>query len=97
VLGIALTLTLATVMLRDQGYAHAALAYERNHGNVMYEAEFRGAQVRRAFELVGAAIGVLLALNGATLWVLGSVAARGAGQTQSGPGNAKHSLDPATR
>jgi hypothetical protein len=76
VLGLAGTLTLATVMVRDQSYQHAALAYERNRGNVMYEAEFKGAQVRRAFELVGAALSFLLALNGATLVAVGIMARR---------------------
>ncbi len=84
VLGTVATLALATVMLRDQSYGRAALAYERNRGNVMYEAEFRGAQVQRAFELVGAAIGALLALNGATLYILGRVAVQGGGQQPSG-------------
>jgi hypothetical protein len=42
----------------------------------MYELEFRGAQVRRAFQAVGVVTGVLLAMNGSTLLGLGILATR---------------------
>ena len=76
VLGIAMALTFAVAIMRDDGYSSAALAAARNPGNVMYDAELKGAQVKRAFELVGSCLGVLLALNGGTLVALGVVASR---------------------
>ena len=80
-LGIVLSVLSCVGMARDSDdYTRAALAAERNTGNVMYEAELGKAQLRRAFEIVGASLGALLALNGATLIGLGSVAARGARQ-----------------
>ncbi len=74
--GVAIALTFVITITRDDVYRHAALAYSLNPGNVMYEAEFKGAQVRRAFELTGVIAGILLAINGATLFGLGVVAAR---------------------
>jgi len=76
VLGIALVLTFVIVIGRDADYRRAEMAAARNAGNVMYEAEFKGAQVRRAFELVGVLAGILLAINGGTLLSLGVVAGR---------------------
>jgi len=76
VLGIALVLTFVIVIGRDADYRRAEMASARNAGNVMYEAEFKGAQVRRAFELVGVLAGILLAINGGTLLSLGVVAGR---------------------
>jgi hypothetical protein len=76
VLGVAVALTFAVIIARDDAYRRAAMAFERNAGNVMYEAEFRGAQARRAFELIGVVAGMLLALNGGTLVGLGVVARR---------------------
>jgi len=73
---LAAALSLAAVTRDVESYNQAALAAQRNAGNVMYEAELGKAQLQRAFELVGASLGVLLALNGATLFVLGMVAAR---------------------
>jgi hypothetical protein len=63
-------------MAGDDEYRKAALVAARNPGNVLYEAEFKGAQVRRAFQVVGASGGTLLALNGATLIGLGVIAGR---------------------
>jgi hypothetical protein len=73
---VVLVLSFAALRRDRDSYGHAALAAERNIGNVMYEAEFGKARVRRAFEVVGAAFGILFALNGATLVALGVVAAR---------------------
>lgn len=75
-LGIVVAVTFTVVIARDDAYRSAALAATRNPGNVMYEAEFKGAQARRAFGLVGVIAGILLALNGATLTGLGVVAGR---------------------
>jgi len=74
--GLAVALTFVVVIARDEAYGRAALAAAHHPGNVMYEAEFKEAQVRRAFELVGVIAGVLLSLNGATLVGLGRVAGR---------------------
>jgi hypothetical protein len=63
-------------MARDDVYAKAKLVASRNPGNVLYEAEFKGAQIRRAFQIVCASGGVLIGLNGITLMLLGVVAGR---------------------
>jgi hypothetical protein len=76
VLGVAIAVVFVVVIGRDDAYRHAELAYARNNGNAMYELEFRGAQVRRAFQGVGVVTGVLLALNGSTLLGLGILATR---------------------
>lgn len=76
VLGVALCLVFAALIARDDEYRRAAVALAHNQGNVMYEAEFGKAQIRRAFETVGVGAGLLLALNGATLVGLGVVARR---------------------
>jgi len=76
VVGLAIALAFIVVISRDEAYGRAALAAAHHPGNVMYEAELKGAQVRRAFELVGVIAGVLLGLNGATLVALGAVAER---------------------
>src|SRR5712692_4270670 len=75
-LGVALALTFVIVMARDAEYRIAAIAAAHNPGNVMYDAEFKGAQVRRGFEMVGFIVGILLAINGATLLGLGLLAER---------------------
>jgi hypothetical protein len=76
VVGLAIALTFVVVIARDEAYSRAALAAAHHPGNVMYEAELKGVQARRAFELVGMIAGVLLSLNGATLAGLGLVAGR---------------------
>jgi len=76
VLGLALALAFLMIIARDDAYGRAALASAHNPGNVMYEAEFKGAQVKRAFELVGVLAGLMLTLNGTTLIGLGVVAGR---------------------
>lgn len=76
VLGVATAVTFAVAIMRDDGYSRAALAAARNPGNVMYDAELKGEQVKRAFEVVSGCLGGLLALNGATLIGLGVVAAQ---------------------
>jgi hypothetical protein len=76
VLGVAIAVAFVVVIGRDDAYRHAELAYARNNGNAMYELEFHGAQVRRAFQGVGVVTGVLLALNGSTLLGLGILATR---------------------
>ena len=75
-IGVAVTVMFGVVMSRDEGYQKAALAAARNPGNVMYEAEFGAAKVRRGFQLVGVVAGILFALNGTTLVGLGAVATR---------------------
>ena len=75
-IGLAVAVMFSVVMSRDEGYQKAARAAARNPGNVMYEAEFGAAKVRRGFQLVGVIAGILLALNGTTLVGLGMVASR---------------------
>jgi len=76
IVGLAVALGFVRTIARDEEYRRAEMAASRNAGNVMYEAEFKGAQVRRAFEGIGAVAGVLLGLNGFTLIGLGVVAGR---------------------
>ncbi len=76
-LGLVLLVLSLGALARDRdGYSHAALAAERNAGNVMYEAEFGKARLQRAFEVVAAGFGLLITLNGATLVGLGALARR---------------------
>jgi len=76
-LGLVLTAISVGQIARDNDtYRKAALVASRNPGNVLYEAGFKEAQVRRAFELLGAFGGGLLGLNGVTLMLLGVVAGR---------------------
>ncbi|MFI5366327.1 MAG: hypothetical protein ACHQ4J_11960, partial [Candidatus Binatia bacterium] len=76
VLGVAIGLLFVVIMARDDAYRQAALAASRNSGNVMYDAEFKGAQVQRAFEIGVVIAGILLTINGFTLLGLGVVAGR---------------------
>lgn len=76
VLGLAVALAFLISIGRDDAYRKAELASSRNPGNVMYEAEFGAARVRRGFQLVGVIAGVLLGVNGTTLVGLGIVAGR---------------------
>ncbi|HXQ23083.1 MAG TPA: hypothetical protein VN812_15505 [Candidatus Acidoferrales bacterium] len=75
-LGVAGALWFVVIMARDDAYRQAALAASRNPGNVMYDAELKGAQVRRAFEVGVVITGILLTINGLTLLGLGVVAGR---------------------
>ena len=76
VLGLAAALVFLVSIERDGAYSKAELASSRNPGNVMYEAEFGAARVRRGFQLGGVIAGVLVGLNGTTLVGLGVVADR---------------------
>jgi len=75
-LGFAIAAASALQIQRDEAYRKAELVARRNPGNVLYEAEFKGAQVRRGFQIFGTFGGGLLALNGLTLLLLGAVAGR---------------------
>lgn len=75
-LGVIGALWFIVIMARDDAYRQAAFAAARNPGNVMYDAEFKGAQVRRAFEVGVVIAGILLTINGLTLLGLGVVAGR---------------------
>jgi hypothetical protein len=81
-IGVAVAVAFVLVMARDDAYRRAELAYRRNAGNAMYELEFRGAQVRRAFQGIGVVAGILLGLNGVTLLGLGVVATRVSRETE---------------
>jgi hypothetical protein len=76
VLGLGVALAFLVAIGRDDAYAKAEMAQTRNPGNVMYEAEFGAARVRRGFQMGGVIAGTLFALNGATLVTLGVVAGR---------------------
>ncbi len=76
VLGVAIALAFLVVIGRDDAYRKAEMASARNPGNVMYDAEFGIAKVRRGFHLIGVITGMLLGVNGTTLVGLGIVAGR---------------------
>ena len=76
VLGLAVALGFLVAIGHDDAYSKAEMASSRNPGNVMYEAEFGAARVRRGFQLGGVVAGVLLGLNGSTLVGLGIVVGR---------------------
>lgn len=75
-LGVAALIGFGMKARNDEEYARAALLLERNPGNVLYEARFGGAQIKRAFLISGSAFGALLALNGVTLFLVGVVGSR---------------------
>ncbi|HVM98151.1 MAG TPA: hypothetical protein VMT89_17280 [Candidatus Acidoferrales bacterium] len=76
ILGFILAVMFVATMVMDQEYTRAAMARDRNPGNVLYDAEYKGALVKRAFESIGIIVGVLLVINGATLFGLGTLAHR---------------------
>lgn len=76
VLGVGIALAFIILIARDEDYRRKELVFNRNPGNVMYEAEFGAARVRRGFQLVGVIAGVLLTVNGTTLVGLGITAGR---------------------
>jgi hypothetical protein len=76
VIGLVAAVVFAVYVVGDREYGTAALLLERNPGNVMYEARYGGAFIKRALLVSGAVAGVLVALNGTTLLLLGHLAAR---------------------
>ena len=74
ILGLTMAVMFAVFMIRDDEFQRAALARERNPGNVLYDAEYKGALVKRGFESIGGIVGILLIINGATLFGLGTLA-----------------------
>jgi hypothetical protein len=74
--GLVIAITCVLRIAGDEDYRKAALIASRNPGNVLYEAEFKGAQVVRGFQVMGVVAGVLFSLNGLTMFLLGSVAGR---------------------
>jgi hypothetical protein len=76
VAGVAVAGYFAVTTARDEGYQKAVMLMERNKGNSMYELQYFVAEVRRAIAIGVAVCGGLLALNGATFLLLGSVASR---------------------
>ena len=75
-IGMVIAVASAMRIVRDDDYSKKALVATRNPGNAMYELEFGAARVRRGFQVVFLSGGVLLVLDGATLMLLGSLAAR---------------------
>ncbi len=70
-IGLALLLGFSIFVLRDERFQKAALLKDRNAGNVFYEGEYFAALTLHVFLISGAAAGGLLALNGATLLLVG--------------------------
>ena len=75
--GLALMLSFAVAAVQNAGeFRRAQLQHERNPGHAMYDLQFFIVTSRLAFLIGGAAGGALLALNGATLILLGRLAER---------------------
>ena len=74
--GLLLAVWLSVAIFRDEDYAKAAMLMERNPGNVLYESKYFVAAVWRAIRVGVAMSGALVALNGATLFLIGVVAER---------------------
>jgi len=75
-LGLAALIGFGWQAYTDEDYAKAALLLERNPGNVLYEAKFGEVRIKRAFLLLFAGGGGLVALNGVTLFLVGVVGAK---------------------
>jgi len=74
-IGVAVLLGFGGVALQGSGeFRQAQLVRQRNPGNAMHDLQFFVASSQLAFLVAGAALGGLLALNGATLILLGRLA-----------------------
>jgi hypothetical protein len=82
--GLAVLVGFSVFVWRDERFQKATLLKERNPGNVMYEGQYFAAFTIHTFLVSGAICGVLLALNGTTLLLLGIVARRGERREGSG-------------
>ncbi len=78
-IAIAMVIGFSYFAFSNEEYRKAALLKERNPGNAAYEIPYFAAATIRLFLIGGAVAGVLLGLNGATLVMLGRVAARNEG------------------
>jgi hypothetical protein len=75
--GLAVLIGFGSVTVLTAGDFHKAqMVRERNPGNAMYDLQFFIASTRLAFLISGAVGGGLLALNGATLFALGTAVRR---------------------
>jgi len=83
-IGLITAAVFASRIAHDEDYAKKALIASRNPGNDMYKLDFGFAQIKRGFETVFMSGGILLALNGATLVLLGRVAGRASRAPDSG-------------
>lgn len=93
-IGLATVIVFGVYVVRDEEYARAALLAERNPGNIIYEARYGAASLKRALLICGAAAGALLTLNGITFLLLGAIAARqGAGEASGRSGGARKQAD----
>lgn len=72
---IALMIGFSYFAISNEDFRKAALLKERNPGNALYEIQYFAAATVRFFLIGGAVAGLLLALNGVTLLLLGRVTA----------------------
>lgn len=75
-IGLAVLIGFAVFVVGDERYAKAGKLKDVNPGNVLYESQYFAAATIHLFLISGAAAGGLLALNGATFFLLGRVMAR---------------------
>lgn len=76
-LGVVLGAVFVSRAVEDQAFYKAALARERNPGNVLFESEYRMAEAEHVF-LLYSAVGCFLvaAIGGSLLWGLGALHAK---------------------
>src|SRR5215470_11746757 len=82
-IGVALLLGFSIFVLRDERFQKAGLLKDRNPGNVLYESQYFAAATIHLFLLSGATAGGLLALNGATLFLVGRLMTQQEASAQS--------------
>lgn len=72
--GVLAGLRFASLAVGDEAFRRAALAKERNPGNILFESEYRVAQAGHLFLVYSAVGSFLIALvGGSLLWGLGSL------------------------
>lgn len=74
--GLALLVGFSVYAVRDERFQKAGLLKDRNPGNMLYESQYFAAATIHLFLVSGAVAGGLLALNGMTLFLVGSVVGR---------------------
>lgn len=79
--GLAVLVGFAVFVVGDERFQKAGMLKDRNPGNVLYESQYFAAATIHLFLISGAVAGGLLALNGATFFLLGRVMGRQEGQT----------------
>jgi hypothetical protein len=76
-LGILAGLRFTSLALHDEAFRRAALAQQRNAGNILFESEFRVSRAGHLFLVYSAAGSFVIALvGGSLLWGVGALHAK---------------------